>query len=94
MELANSSLLKSLAMCLAGSQSRTGKMLRILKAVMCMQFQRNRFAEDMRRRWVPRWLGYQLSRIRPLFFRWRGSLEVNAAFKVCTIKPGVLQGMQ
>ena len=47
-----------------------------------MQFQRNRFAEDMRRMWAPRWLGYQLSRVAPLFFRWRGSPSVNAAFKV------------
>ena len=32
--------------------------------------------------WAPRWLGYQLSRVAPLFFRWRGSPSVNAAFKV------------
>ena len=49
---------------------------------MHAQFQRNRFAEDMRRMWAPRWLGYQLSRVAPLFFRWRGSPSVNAAFKV------------
>ena len=49
---------------------------------MHAQFQRNRFAEDMRRIWAPRWLGYQLSRVAPLFFHWRGSPSVNAAFKV------------
>ncbi len=49
---------------------------------MHAQFQRNRFAEDMQRMWAPRWLGYQLSRVAPLFFRWRGSPSVNAAFKV------------
>ncbi len=36
----------------------------------------------MRRGWIPRWLGYQLSKVGPLFFRWRGSPAVNAAFKV------------
>lgn len=33
--------------------------------------------------WVPRWLGYQLSRLGPLFFKWRDSPAFNAAFKVC-----------
>ncbi len=36
----------------------------------------------MRRGGIPRWLGYQLSKIGPLFFRWRGNPAVNAAFKV------------
>ena len=52
-----------------------------------VQFQRNRFAEDMRRMWAPRWLGYQLSRIAPFFFRWRSSPSVNAAFKVSAHPP-------
>jgi hypothetical protein len=33
--------------------------------------------------WVPRVLGYQLSKIGPLFFKWRDSPAFNAAFKVC-----------
>lgn len=60
---------------------------RLKHASVRVQFQRNRFAEDARRLWAPRWLGYQLSRIAPLFFRWRRSPSVNAAFKVSARMP-------
>ncbi len=47
-----------------------------------LQFQRRRFAEYWRRKWVPKWLGLQLGRIAPILFRWRERPTVKEAFKV------------
>ena len=50
---------------------------------VCAQFQRRRFAEELRRRWVPRWAGLQLARAGALLTAWRDRLAVKEAFKVC-----------
>lgn len=57
---------------------------------MCEQVQRQRFAEQLRRTWVPRWLGMALSRVGPLLTRWRDCPSVKAAFKVWVLLSALL----
>ncbi|BDA43762.1 Alpha-1,3-mannosyltransferase CMT1 [Coccomyxa sp. Obi] len=48
---------------------------------MPWEFQRRRFAEYWRRKWVPQWLGLQLGRIGPIMFQWRDRPTIKEAFK-------------
>lgn len=50
--------------------------------VRALQFQRRRFAEYWARKWVPSWLGMQLSRVGPILFSWRNRPAIKEAFKV------------
>ena len=69
--------------CLAGWVPSLGdcRTLRMMP-IGVLQFQRRRFAEELRRRWVPRWAGLQLARIGGLLGAWRDRPTVKAAFKV------------
>lgn len=55
----------------------------LTRFVLCaLQFQRRRFAEYWARKWVPSWLGMQLSRVGPILFSWRNRPAIKEAFKV------------